>query len=146
MTLATDLLGTWDLASYVENPLDGSPLRYPFGEDAKGRLIYGSDGWMSVQLMAAERLLFASGDWFKGTAEELSAAANYVGYSGKYDVDEVARTVSHIIDVSFFPNWVGQVQTRRVDLTSNNLSLSALIPIRSGGRDVVPSLNWKRNA
>jgi hypothetical protein len=146
MTLETDLLGTWDLESYVEKSFDGSPLRYPFGEDANGRLIYSSDGWMSVQLMAARRPLFASGDWFQGTAEELSAAANYVGYSGRFTVDEVARTVCHIVDISFFPNWIGQVQIRQVTLDSNYMRLSPLAPIRSGGRDVVPSLNWKRSA
>ncbi len=48
MTLGSGLLGAWSLESYMENPVDGSPPRHPFGDDARGRLIYDHGGWMSV--------------------------------------------------------------------------------------------------
>ena len=145
MTLRGGLVGAWNLASYVENPIDGSPPRYPFGDDARGRLMYDPGGWMSVQLMAASRPSFASGDWFHATSEELSAAAAFIGYSGTFFVDESAGTISHMIDVSFFPNWIGQTQTRRISLTRNRLELTPVEPIRSAGRDVIPTLHWMRH-
>ncbi len=145
MTLRSDLLGTWNLESYVENPVDGSPPRHPFGDDARGRLIYDHGGWMSVQLMVAARPFFASGDWFNATPDELSAAAAFIGYSGTFVVDESAETVSHMIDMSFFPNWIGQTQIRCISLTLNRLELTPVEPIRSDGRDVIPKLQWMRH-
>ncbi len=145
MNLRSGLLGAWSLGSYVENPVDGSPPRHPFGDDARGRLIYDHGGWMSVQLIVASRPSFASGDWFHATSEELSAAAAFVGYSGKFVVDESAETLSHVIDISFFPNWIGQTQIRRISLTSNRLELTLVEPIRSDGRDVIPKLQWMRH-
>ncbi len=145
MTLRSGLLGAWNLRSYVENPVDGSPPRHPFGDDARGRLIYDHGGWMSVQLMVASRPSFASGDWFHATSKELSAAAAFIGYSGTFVVDESAETVSHVIDMSFFPNWIGQTQIRRISLTPNRLKLTPVEPIRSDGRDVIPTLQWMRH-
>jgi hypothetical protein len=145
MTLRSSLLGAWDLGSYVENPVDGSPPRYPFGDDARGRLIYDQGGWMSVQLMVASRPSFASGDWFHATSDELSAAAAFIGYSGTFVIDESASTVSHVIDMSFFPNWIGQTQIRRISLVPNRLELTPVEPIRSDGRDVIPTLQWMRH-
>ncbi len=55
MSLRSGLQGAWNLGSYVENPVDGSPSRYPFGDDARGRLIYDHEGWMSVQLMVRQQ-------------------------------------------------------------------------------------------
>jgi len=141
MTLRNSLLGAWTL----ENPVDGSPPRHPFGDDAQGRLIYDHGGWMSVQLMVASRPSFASGDWFQATSEELSSAAAFIGYSGTFVIDERAATVSHVIDMSFFPNWIGQTQIRRISLALNRLELTPVEPIRSDGRDVIPTLQWMRH-
>ncbi len=100
---------------------------------------------MSVQLMVASRPSFASGDWFHATSDELSAATAFIGYSGTFVVHESAETVSHVIDMSFFPNWIGQTQIRRISLTLNRLELTPVEPIRLDGRDVIPTLQWMRH-
>ena len=109
------LLGTWALESYLELAADGSVANAPFGADASGLLIYASDGFMSAFLMPAARRLFASGDWFSPTSEEAVAASRVIAYSGRYRVDEVAGTVTHEVELSFFPNWSGQNQVRRAE-------------------------------
>jgi hypothetical protein len=146
LTLRQHLLGAWVLMSYIEYPIDGSPERYPFGEDAKGLLIYSSDGFMSVQLMPQDRRPFRSGDWFQATASELRNASAFVAYSGRFSVDEAAGKVTHEIAVSFFPNWIGRTQVRLAGVQDKDFVLRPDTPIRSWGKDVIPNLRWKRAA
>ena len=143
-TLRDQLVGAWQLVSYVEVPVEGGPERYPMGEDARGLIIYTPDGYMSAQLMAPGRPEFASGDWFDATDEELRAeATGYIAYSGPFHVDEEDR-LFHSMEVSLFPNWLGQTQQRVVDLQGDTLRLSTAAPIRSGGVVVNSFLVWRR--
>ena len=49
--LCDQLVGAWELVSYVEKPLNGSPPNYPMGERPMGIIMYTPDGYMSAQLM-----------------------------------------------------------------------------------------------
>ncbi|WP_416427771.1 lipocalin-like domain-containing protein (plasmid) [Pseudomonas sp. App30] len=145
--LFDQLIGAWKLVSYVEEPVDGSPAIQPFGMHPQGIIMYTPDGYMSAQLMNPQRIAFASGDWFDGTAQEYeSEATTYIAYSGKFEVDEAKRTLTHSMYVSLFPNWLGQTQPRVIDLDRDVLRLSPAAPIRSRGRLVSPYLEWHRAA
>src|SRR5947209_6998102 len=63
---------------YVEKPVDGSAPFYPMGEEPEGIIMYTPDGYMSAQIMHPGRPKFASGDWFRGTEEEIKEEA--LGY------------------------------------------------------------------
>jgi hypothetical protein len=143
-TLRESLIGAWTLEAYVERPVDGSSDRHPLGEDATGLILYTPDGFMSAQLMRQGRRPFASGYWFDGTAEEYRDAASYIAYSGPFDIDEQARTLTHTMYVSFYPNWLSQAQPRAVELDGDILRLSSMRPIRSGGVLVLSHLQWRR--
>jgi len=144
-TLREQLVGAWKLVSYVEKPIDGSPSFYPMGEKPEGIIMYTPDGYMSAQLMRPGRPLFASGDWFRGTDEEIrQEAAGYIAYSGPYHTDEDKHTLSHSMFVSLFPNWLGQTQPRVVTIEGDMLHLSTAIPIKSGGTETNSYLTWKR--
>jgi hypothetical protein len=68
-------------------------VTYPLGKDASGLIIYTPDGYMSAQLMAADRAAYASGHPHAGTTAEMSAAAaGYTAYSGPFLVDETTQT------------------------------------------------------
>ena len=138
------LLGTWILESYVEHALDGTILDEPFGRDAQGMLIYAADGFMSAHLMPANRAPFVSGDLFSPTLAELKQASRVVMYSGRYVVDERARLVTHEVDLSFFPNWIGQAQVRRVEQREGRLVLTPAKAFRAGGKVTLPRLTWVR--
>lgn len=145
--LCERLIGAWQLVSYVENPTDGSEPFMPFGEKPQGIIMYTPDGYMSAQLGAAgsERQPFASGDWFDGTAEEYrEEATSYIAYSGKFFVDEEAGTLKHNMFVSLFPNWIGQVQPRKVEIVGDELHLGSVAPLMSAGKEVQSTLVWKR--
>jgi len=144
-TLREQLIGAWKLVSYVEQPVDGSAPFHPFGEEPQGIIMYTPDGYMSAQLCGKDRVPFASGDWFKGTAAEYEAeASTYIAYTGPFHVDEQQQSLTHSMFISLFPNWIGQTQPRVVKIEGGILSLSTASPINSGGKLVNSYLRWQR--
>lgn len=144
-TLREQLVGAWTLVSYVERPTDGSEPIYPMGEQPQGIIMYTPDGYMSAQLMKPGRPEFASGDWFEGTPAEVEAeASGYIAYSGPFHTDEEKRHLAHSMFVSLFPNWIGQTQPRVVEIEGDELRLSSASPIRSGGKETMSYLTWRR--
>lgn len=76
------LVGAWTLESYESSDVDGSNVRYPLGTDARGLIMYTADGYMSAQLMRADRPPIARGDLQIATDDELAAAARgYLAYA-----------------------------------------------------------------
>lgn len=144
-TLRDQLIGAWKLVSYVEKPTDGSAAFYPMGTEPKGIIMYTPDGYMSAQLQKPGRRTFASGDWFEGSDEEVrEEATGYIAYSGPFHTDEATRSLTHSMFVSLFPNWIGQTQPRTVKIEGDLLHLSSAKPIRSGGKETMSYLVWKR--
>lgn len=98
---------------------------------------------MSAQLMKLDRGVFASGDWFDGTADEYrEEASTYIAYSSPFQVDEEKQTLTHSMFVSLFPNWTGQAQLRVVKIDPDILHLSTESPIKSGGKIVMSYLQY----
>lgn len=48
------------------------------------------------------------------------------------------------MDVSLFPNWIGNVQQRAVRLDGDRLQLGTAAPVRIDGREVDAVLLWER--
>jgi Lipocalin-like domain len=136
------LTGTWRLISWDIRSVDGQKISYPLGKDAVGYIIYTQDGYMSVAISRPNRQEFAAGDLLGGSAEEKArAASDYVSYCGRYEFH--GDTVSHHVDLSLFPNWVGVEQERLVELKGNRLSLSTR-PMLLGGIEQTAHLIWER--
>ncbi len=115
-------IGTWKLLS-LESRTEGGQVAYPLGKDVIGYITYTEQNFMSVSIMQPNRLAFASGDIKGGTAEEkVSAIDGYVSYCGKYAVGE--KTIIHHIELSLFPNWIGDDQERFFDFQEDKLTLS----------------------
>ena len=136
------LTGTWRLISWEIRSVDGQKISYPLGKDAVGYIIYTQDGYMYVAISRPNRQEFAAGDLLGGSAEEKArAVSDYVSYCGRYEVH--GDTVSHHVDLSLFPNWVGVEQERLVELKGNRLSLSTR-PMLLGGIQQTAHLIWER--
>jgi len=122
-----DLTGTWRLVSYRLIGADGDTT-YPFGETPEGQIIYTATGQMSAHLMypGAE-----PGDLSGLDATEIFARVSrtYIAYYGRYTVDVDAGTVTHHVQGSLRPTWVGTDQIREFELLgSDRLSLTASPP------------------
>ena len=119
------LLGAWDLVSY-ELRTPGGETRQTLGADPVGRISYDAQGRMSAQLMRRGVPKFASADRDAGTdAEVLTAFRGYIGYFGRYTVDEKAHTVTHLVEGAWFPNYVGTKQVRAYSFEGDRLILRA---------------------
>jgi hypothetical protein len=124
------LIGTWKFESIKVQTEKGEVI-YPYGENLFGLLIYTPDGHMSVLLMRPDRPRFASNDPLGGSSEEIESA--YVGfdaYCGTYTVDIERGTVTHHIEGSKFPNWMGTDQVRNYQFFGDKLLLKATLLIK----------------
>ncbi|HKU95013.1 MAG TPA: lipocalin-like domain-containing protein [Vineibacter sp.] len=122
------LVGAWSLLECAEIMPDGSK-RLPFGDHARGQVVYTADGRMSAQLVRADRAAFASDD-YRGAPVDVLAEAfqQYFGYFGSYTVDAGAGTVTHFIEGASFPNLENEAQVRTFRLEEDRLILEAPTP------------------
>ncbi len=144
-TLFEKLTGSWKLVDLIEVAVDGGEITKPMGDDPKGLIIYNSDGYMSAQIMNPERKNFTQEHWTNATPEEYTMeASTYMAYSGSFQTDDEKQIVSHIIDISLFPNWMGQTQNRKVIFRDRLLHLESEKPFLSNSRLVIHKLKWKK--
>lgn len=134
------LVGVWRLLSWVVEAADGE-ISHPLGEDARGYIIYTSEGFMSVSIMRAGRPCFAVPEMVEGTVEEkVAAVEGYMTYCGRYELRE--RSVIHKVELNTLPNRVGTRQERFFEVGGGRLVLTSP-PRRVGGRTVAARLTWE---
>lgn len=137
---AAALVGVWRLRSLEAR--DGDTVERPFGDAPEGWLVYTADGFVTVHMGRPDRPAFASGDILGGSpAEQAAAVAGYAGYVGRWVLD--GDRVRHHVAFSFFPNWTGRVQERRVHLDGTQLRLTTE-PHVIDGRVREAVLVWER--
>lgn len=134
-TLTAGLVGAWELVAYEAITHDGGETEHPLGDDAAGLLVYTDGGRMSVQIMRRHRP--------RWTSRTPPSAEGYLAYAGRWEADESARTVTHHVELSLLPNWIGRAQVRAAELEGDRLRLTAP-PDRIGGREAVARLAWRR--
>ncbi|KIM92926.1 hypothetical protein OIDMADRAFT_62050 [Oidiodendron maius Zn] len=142
------ILGAWQLLSYRAEPVNGDEPIYPFTKNAQGIVIYSYDGYLSAQLMAPGRVPFHTSDRLAGTEKELAdGLRTYMAYSGKFSVyrglDGHPRLL-HGMQVSSFPNWIGDTQERVAKIEGDILILSPADPVSLAGKIVRPVLQLRK--
>lgn len=137
------VVGTWRLVSYVTETPDGTRT-FPLGENVSGVAIYTNDGHVSIQFQRNERPKFASGDAWRGTLDEERAAfEGFFSYAGRYTLDGARSTVTHHIEVSSAPNYVGIDLVRTFSIVGNRLTLKT--PQRQlAGQTSASTLIWEK--
>jgi len=130
------LVGSWELVSYEIIAADGT--RRP-GTYDREQITYDASGRMSAHLMHSSNKADASPQ-----TDELRATAfrRYLGYYGPFVVDTAGGTVTHIVEGSSNPSWVGTKQLRYFELSADNAQLT--LSLRDGAR-TTQSLVWKRS-
>lgn len=136
-------IGTWKLVSFEFRGSDGEAV-YPFGKDVVGTIHYDEAGYMSAQLMRSDRALFVSGDQFGGTPEEIKEAfEGYFAYFGRYEVNEAEQTITHRVQGSLFPNWIGQDQVRYFEFSGSRMTLRST-PSQIENNTMTGTFVWER--
>jgi len=140
------LKGTWKLDSFTATDEDGVAIDV-MGAGATGFICYSDDGWVSVQIVKADRMRYSIPDVEGGTTEEtLAAARGLFAYAGKYTVDEENAIVYHHLEFSLIPNWVGSKQKRYITRESDDVLVLSADPVRIGadGKKRKSRLRWVR--
>lgn len=134
-------VGAWRLISWENRTTDGR-VTHPMGKGATGYILYTADGHVSVAIMAAGRPRYTGNDALGGSVEERAQAARtYLSYAGTYEIGE--GEIIHHVQVSLFPNWVGDAQRRYFAFDGDHLTLSTA-PILLGGTERRAYLVWER--
>jgi Lipocalin-like domain len=138
---ADKLVGRWRLISWSSQNEEGA-IAFPLGERLEGSLVYTRGGWITTMLAAGGRANLSTEDLVGGSEPERAAAfSTYISYCGTYEVEGDA--VVHRIEMSLFPNWVGDEQTRHFEVSETELVLRTP-PVKVGGEVVVSELRWAR--
>lgn len=135
--VAQRLVGAWELVNYEIIAADGT--KRPGAYD-RGQISYDASGRMSAHLMNSKNQADATPQ-----TDELRAAAYrlYLGYYGPFVVDEGKGIVTHIVDGSSNPSWVGSRQVRYYALSADNAQLTLMLKDANGR--VTQALVWKRS-
>ena len=139
MTAVRDrLIGSWRLVSYETTDLAGH-TGSPYGA-AVGRLAYDEGGTLSGQVMRPDRARVEVGP---GNAQSVRAAyVGYIAYFGTYEVAADGASVTHTVQGSLNPEWVGGRQVRALRFEGERLVLST--DVRKNGQFVTHTLTWER--
>ncbi len=139
------LIGTWVLERFVITYADGRPPLHPFGEQARGRILYAPDGYMSAVLCRGDRPPLGVGSLERaGAAGEAARAAafdSYLSYAGAWRLE--GDEVHHEVREALVPDAVGATQTRAARLEGGRLTLSYPLTPRSGITRTY-TLTWRR--
>jgi len=137
------LIGAWRLRDWVALDDDGTTTR-PMGEAPNGLVVYSGDGTMLTAIGQGDRPRFASDDVTGGTDEERARAfRTFIAYGGRFTIE--GDLVTHHVETSLFPNWVGTEQRRQwtLDAAPEVLTLTSP-PLAVGGVTRVQRLTWVR--
>jgi len=130
------LVGSWELVSYEIIAADGT--RRP-GNFDRGQVTYDASGRMSAHLMHSSN----KADQAPQTDDVRAAAyRRYLGYWGPFIVDVAGGTVTHHVEGSSNPSWVGSKQLRYFELSADNAQLT--LSLRDGTR-TTQSLVWRKS-
>lgn len=120
--------GSWRLAGYEERPVDGSATTHPLGKHPAGFIIYNADGFMSALLSPTDKTVKASP----------------ISYAGPYDLDEKRQIVRQQSEASISPEWIGQIQERKVRFEGDKLILSTVESFTLAGRTAHAVITWQK--
>ena len=118
-------IGVWNLMSGVSRDEVTGEVRYPWGKNPVGRLLYEESGRMFAQLMNPGRRS-VGGLSNRGAAAAIATASaddmremltGFNAYFGTFEVDESSRTVIHHLQSALIPSWVGTDQRRKYEFS-----------------------------
>jgi hypothetical protein len=137
-------IGAWRLVSIEAKGPNSEAMTQRYGAKPVGYIIYTADGRMSAQLMRPDRARFASDEFEQATTEEAKAAFDgYMNYFGTYTVNEKEGFVTHHVEGSLFPNYVGTEQKRFFELSGDQLVLKPP-PRQINGETQTLRITWQR--
>jgi lipocalin-like protein len=111
----SQIVGTWQLLSWMNEFQDGSDPRPMYGNNPTGYIIFTAEGRFMT-------IIEAEGRKAPQTDEDRAAAfRSLVAYTGMYRLEDDKLTIR--VDSAWTPAWVGTEQTRLFKLNGDRLQL-----------------------
>jgi hypothetical protein len=140
--LARTLVGSWELVHWqISYPATGR-VAEPFGQDARGLIVYAPDGYMSVLMHRAARLPGRAWGAALSECEQAQGFTSYIHYAGRWRIEQ--GEVVHDVQHALHPDLVGTQQRRRVALRGDQLTLSGEERFDAAGSIRAHSVLWRR--
>lgn len=146
-----EIVGAWHLVSIDYSGPNGALADPVFGPNPQGIIIYEQSGWMSVQIVTANRpvmtrqLTRTSGVLTAEDAMVAAAAFNtYYAYFGTWDYDADTSVITHHLSSSLLPYEIG-LEYRR-EATFDGVRLKLIARSQVGGEERQRTLVWTRDA
>jgi hypothetical protein len=124
------LIGSWTIRSCVRTLREGQ-TQYPFGREPIGRIEYDKAGRMFALLMRPERRTSVTPGMELDQAPESelrNIVTGFVSYFGTFSVDPVDHSVTHHVEASLVPSWVGTDLKRNFHFEGRSLVLTRVSP------------------
>ncbi|WP_369355998.1 lipocalin-like domain-containing protein [Streptomyces sp. cg2] len=126
-----ELVGAWELMSYVTVGESGALGEGPLGPDPRGLLLYSADGRVAVSMMRGD----------PPPAGREGPAPRFMGYAGTWRL--TGKRVVHEVAVSSHGYLVGTRQVRQLTLDGPVLTLTGSAGA-AGGPPQQRVLIWRR--
>jgi hypothetical protein len=143
------IIGAWHLVRIDYSGPNGSLVDPVFGPSPQGIIIYDSSGWMSVQIVTANRPKItrpASRTSGVVSADDAGLAAQafdtYYAYYGSWEFDADNSVITHHLKASLLPYETG-VEYRR-EVTFDGAHLKLIVRSQQNGEMRVRTLVWSR--
>ena len=142
MSMSTSLAGAWTLVRVDNIYPDGHRVEL-YGPNPQGLWLIDEQGNYMMQMVRAQRGLFAANDKSKGTADEYRAAAlDSNAHFGHVSAD--GTTMHTHIEHASFPNWDGKDGTSAYTLKGDELSYTVAKPSSGAAEGAHGEVVWRR--
>lgn len=108
--------------------------------------MYDAQGHMNGQVMQRERPPLPKGRDDQNARDAYHAILRgYIAYFGTYDIDKATGTITHHVQGSLIPDWVGTAQVRLYEFSNNGNQLILRTPPSSLRGEVLRGeLIWEK--
>jgi hypothetical protein len=134
------IVGTWKLSSFTEENLETGRISHPFGEQARGIVIY-TDGHVATIFAAADRKPPATAQATEQEAVDLYRSM--IAFAGRYEL--VGNRLIYHPEISWNEAWNGTTQVRVFEVSRDRLEVKSVPAVSAlTGAKTVFSLVWER--
>ena len=115
------LVGVWQFDREVDSQADGKVVATVSSNQKHGFIVYTADMFVTAIIMPSRR------SWIleSATRHQLAASADDgTAYAGRYEINRLTQSVTHVLSVSFEPAYEGQRLVRNFKLNGDTLYLS----------------------
>ena len=132
------LVGTWKLVSASSTTSKGERNETPYGANPAGVLTYSEDGRVTALISYGGRKQLGT---LPQVEEQAEAFKTFLAYAGSYTLS--GDTVTHRVEISSIPNYVGKELVRKVAFQGDQITL-VTPPTPVNGKIQTLELVWQR--